>query len=145
MIGHTISHCEILKPLGGLVLLLVLCSVALQAQEHDTSSIGDTSHAHTIVVADPGIALGKATLLLPSSLQPAGRFESFLFSEPNPRIHQPFLQGALAPKVDLLSPYLLQRQQETQLNPLYLILGAMEMGGAAYIAYRHVKKYGFFP
>ena len=27
---------------------------------------------------------------------------------------------------------------------LWMILGSVEMGGAAYIAYRHIKKYGFW-
>jgi len=122
---------------------LVLCSVALQAQEQDTNWPGDTSRVHGIIVADPGIALGKAILILPPLVQPDGKFESFQFLDAHPGIPPPLLRGAFTPKAELLSPYLLQRQRDRQLNTLYIVLGAVELGGAAYIAYRHIKKYGF--
>jgi serine/threonine protein kinase len=35
-------------------------------------------------------------------------------------------------------------QQERKYELLWTVLGSMEMGGAAYIAYRHIKRYGLW-
>lgn len=142
--AYKAQNAKLNRPLKsvGFILQLVLCSAALQAQVHETTLIGDTSRIQGVVIADPGIALGKAVLLLPPLL-PEGRFETFMFTDMHPGIPPPLLHGTFAPKLDLLSPYVLQQQRESRLSTLYLILGAAELGGAGYIAYRHIKKYGF--
>jgi hypothetical protein len=127
----------------GFILQLVLCAAALQAQEQDTSSIRDTSRVRGFVIADPGIALRKAIILFPPSLQHDGRFESFQFLDTPSGMPPPLLNRVFTQKADLLSPYLLQLQQESQAGSLHVVLGAAGLGGAAYLAYRHIKKYGF--
>ncbi len=54
----------------------------------------------------------------------------------------PFIGGAIEQKIDLLLPLRLQMEQEKRLRPLWMVLGTIEAGGAAYIAYEHLRKYG---
>jgi hypothetical protein len=35
-------------------------------------------------------------------------------------------------------------QDEKKYRTLWMVLGSVEMGGALYVAYRHIKKYGFW-
>lgn len=64
----------------------------------------------------------------------------FFLPEPPP---YPFLlldqSGA---KPDLLAPLRLQRAEEERMRTLYTVLGTVQVAGVAYLAYRHVKKYG---
>jgi hypothetical protein len=123
------------------VLQVVLCSALLQAQGKDTSRAGDTLRIHDFALSGPGVVPGKGVLLIPPLLQPEGVFDPFSGMYPG---LQPALLGAPFPsKADLVSPYLLRLHRESQLNTLYMVLESMELGGAAYIAYRHIKKYGF--
>jgi hypothetical protein len=43
-------------------------------------------------------------------------------------------------KVDLLSPLRLQWARDAKLKPYYSVLGAVQLGGAAYALYRHFRK-----
>ena len=56
---------------------------------------------------------------------------------------QPF-SWTVEPKIDLASPWKLQFAEENKYRTLSMILGSVSTGGAVYIAYRHVKKYGFW-
>jgi len=47
-------------------------------------------------------------------------------------------------RVDLISPFCLQMESEARLRTLQTVLGAVQVGGVAYLAYRHIKKYGLF-
>jgi hypothetical protein len=123
------------------VLEVVLCSALLQAQGKDSSRAGDTLRVYDYSLNGPGIVPGKGGLLIPLLLQPEGVFD------PSPGMCPGLplaLRGGPIPlKADLMSPYLLRLHRESQLNPLYMVLESMELGGAAYVAYRHIKKYGF--
>lgn len=123
------------------VLEVVLCSALLQAQGKDTSRAGDTLRIHDFALTGPGIVPGKGVLLIPPLLQPEGVFDPF--SGMSLGLPPALPGGPIPSKADLMSTYLLQRERETQYNTLYMVLGTMNLGGAAYIAYRHIKKYGF--
>ena len=73
----------------------------------------ETDSAHRVVILDPGIALGRPILLIPPPLE-----------------RDSLLGGNFEQRVDLLSP-------------LQTVLGTVELAGVAYLAYRHIKKYGF--
>ena len=45
---------------------------------------------------------------------------------------------------DLTAAWRLQRAREEKNSTLYTVLGTVQLGGIAYLAYRHVTKYGFF-
>jgi hypothetical protein len=46
-------------------------------------------------------------------------------------------------KIDLSAPWKLELARREENRTMYTILGSVNFGGAMYIAYRHVKKYGF--
>jgi hypothetical protein len=46
-------------------------------------------------------------------------------------------------KPDLTAALRLQRARAESNSTLYTILGTVQVGGVAYLAYRHIKKYGF--
>ncbi len=126
-----------------ILLQTTLWSSAPPAQHQEAGKGRDTSRvSKSVVILDPGLALGKFTVLIPPSLEPWGGLMSPSFSDFRPGLESPFL---LRPeqRADLISPFLLQQQKKSELSPFYTVLGAMELGGAAYVAYRHIKKYGF--
>ena len=45
---------------------------------------------------------------------------------------------------DLTAAWRLQRAREEKNSTLYTVLGTVQLGGMAYLAYRHIAKYGFF-
>lgn len=51
----------------------------------------------------------------------------------------PFIGVGLEPRVDLVSPLRLQREHE-KMSPFQTVLGAMEFGAVAYMAYRQIRK-----
>lgn len=125
--------------------LLTLYAIPVVAQ-HDAAAIrGDTVTTARVVVIDPGVSLGRPLILLPpllegslmlrvpASLQP-GRPASLM---------DPWYVAPVVPKADLLSPLRLQQQRDEEMKTLRMILGTVQLGGVAYIAYRHVTKYGF--
>jgi hypothetical protein len=124
------------------LLLFVLCSTSLLAQQENVQMTGDTTRVDRPILLDPGFAFGKPIFLLPSSLQPKASLRSILFQELQPGMPPPFLGGGFEQKADLLSPYLLHWKQEQKYKTLYSILGAAQFGGAAYAAYRYIKKHG---
>jgi len=60
-----------------------------------------------------------------------------------PVLHEPFFL-TLTKEIDISSPWKLELAEQNEFRTLGLILGSIEAGGAAYIAYRHIKKYGIF-
>lgn len=59
------------------------------------------------------------------------------------RTQQSFAWTMQYNQIDVAAPWkqFLARQNEDK--TLYVLLGSVQMGGAAYIAYRHLKKYGW--
>jgi hypothetical protein len=47
------------------------------------------------------------------------------------------------PYEDLLSPLMQQYQSKQKMAPLYYILGTAQTAAVGYLAYKHIKKYGF--
>jgi hypothetical protein len=125
-----------------IILQITLWSSAPPAQSQETKQVRDTTHlSKSVIILDPGLALGKFTVLIPPALQPGGGMMPPSFTDIRSGLESPLLLGS-EQKADLISPFLLQRQKQSALSPIYTVLGAMELGGAAYIAYRHIKKYG---
>ena len=128
------------------VFLLALWSPLLIAQEQLEFVAPDTIPKGGIIVLDPGLSLGKPTLLMPTWLEPGaapGPPPIFAGSS-RPAVPTQFAAWSLEPKVDLTASLRLQRASDSDLRILYSVLGAVQAGGVAYLAYRHVKKYGFW-
>jgi hypothetical protein len=128
----------------GAILQVFLCIAAAIAQPQQHGTAADTSRVHQVVIVDPGIALGKPILLLPPALATESTAEPFFVPGMRPTLPPPLIGGAYELKVDLISPYLLQRQKAQQYSTLTAVLGSIQVGGVAYLAYRHIKKYGLF-
>jgi hypothetical protein len=128
-----------------ILLLVAACSPTLFGQQQPEISTPDTARKEGIVLLDPGIALGKPTLLLPPWLEPGATLghPRFLFTSPRLGATPLFIGNGFYPKIDLASPLRLQRKKDEELQLLYTVLGAVTLGGVAYLAYRHVSKYGF--
>ena len=125
--------------------ILFFCVVLFVGSPAQQRAGGDTaaSTVNKITIIDPGMALGKPILLLPPSLQrEVDALPSSLFLGDDPSAPPPFLLGVTDQKVDLTSPLRLQMAREAKLRPLWMVLGTVEAGGAAYAAYRYIKKHG---
>ena len=132
---------EVMKCIGIFILSVALASGA-PAQQRAGGDTAATS-VNRITIIDPGIALGKPVLLLPPSLQrEVDALPPSLFLGEDPTAPPPFLQGVTGQKIDLTSPLRLQMAREEKLKPLWMVLGTVEVGGAAYAAYRYIKKHG---
>jgi hypothetical protein len=130
---------------GSLLLVSVLSLGTVNAQDHPPGVAADTGHANRIVLIDPGLSLGRATFLFPSTLGSELPFLDLPMTEPqmDPGLVGPFAGGFLAPRADLTSPLRLQMEKE-KLSPFQSALGAVQLGAVGYMAYRHIKKYGLF-
>ena len=133
---------------GGLLrrataLVAVVWIGTIPASGQDSNFSADTLKTTGVVLLDPGIALGRPTLVFPPSYQPGPLILSSRFTSPLAGVPPFLLDPPGEPKADLLSPYLLHVQSAKKMNTLYTILGAMELGAVAYVAYRHVRKQGF--
>lgn len=130
-----------MKSIGILALFATITFVASAQQRSNSDTVAATANRITII--DPGISLGKPILLLPPSLQnEADALPPSLFLGEDATAPPPFLQGVLEQKADLTSPLRLQMAREAKLRPLWMVLGTIEAGGAAYTAYRYIKKHG---
>lgn len=121
-----------------LVLGLVFAFTAFGQHPSDTGAI------HTVTLIDPGLALGKPTFLLPPSLRYDSKIMdpfSGYFGE-NSALPPLLLGGTMGKRLDLLVSFRLQMESEARLRPLQTILGTVQFGGAAYLAYRYLKKNG---
>ena len=131
-----------MKPFTSMLLVTACCSV-LSAQQQSDVLTADTARTGGVILLDPGVALGKPTLLLPPWLEPGAAFgpTSPLHRSIGSGLPPPLLGMGIEPKVDLTATLRLRRRDEG-LQLLYSVLGAVQVGGVAYLAYRHVKKYG---
>jgi hypothetical protein len=137
---------EMVRPaVIGAILCLALGALQGAAAQQGKSAVADTDTSDRVVIVDLGLSLGIPTLLLPRALDeksafvlpPFGTRRMESLGQPLPFVVQP-----LRHDIDMLAPLHLQWEREKELQPLYMVLGAVELGGVAYIAYRHVKKYG---
>lgn len=129
--------------LSGTVSLAILFPLLAFGQQGGTSSMPDTVSASGVTIVDLGFSSGKPTVVLPPSLEerPLPFSPSLLFVQ-SAEDPPPYLLGNFEPKIDLLASLRLQRQKEEELRTLRTILGSVQIGGVAYLAYRRLKKYG---
>lgn len=51
--------------------------------------------------------------------------------------------GVAEQPVDLMASFRFELDRQQRMQPLMNWIGAVQVGATAYIAYRHIKKYGF--
>ena len=130
---------------GSLLILLIASACAVTAQERSGTAPADTAPVNRIVLLDPGLSLGRAQFLFPSSIRSELPFHdpSMTFPGGDWGPVEPFVGGVLEPRSDLMSPFRLQMGVQ-KMSPWQMVLGAVETGAVGYMAYRHIKKYGLF-
>jgi hypothetical protein len=115
------------------------------ARESDTTALRAADSAR-VVVLDPGISLGRATLLFPPALREEGALvvppfaDGMSYGAPG----LPFLLPGTPPPMDMMVSYRLQRAREDELSTLRSVLGTVQLGAVGYVAYMHLKKRGLF-
>ncbi len=129
-----------MKITGSMFLIVILGTVAA-AQERDTLHLTDTLVQKRLVF--PGSqnsleSLSNLPLLRFSDVAvnrdfPTSSFGIALLSEPS----------ASEKPTDYSWHMTLSQKNEDPLEALRMMLGAVEAGGASYLAYRHLSKYGF--
>jgi hypothetical protein len=126
------------------VFLSLVATLAVLAQQRSGGDTTVADRANRITIIDSGISLGKPMLLLPPSLQSDREIAvpPFLFGGGTPGVPPPFPGGGVELRADLTSPLRLQMESEARLRTLYTVLGTVQVGGVAYLAYRRLKKYG---
>jgi hypothetical protein len=123
--------------------ILMACIAATLSLHGQTSSVTgrvDTSDNHVRLI-DPGISSGRPVFLLPPSLSiiPGDFGESELqgFGAP-----PPFLGNSVTGKIDLIAPFKLQLEKQKELQTLRSVLGTVQVGAVAYLAYKQIKRWG---
>ena len=123
------------------ILLIFFFVAAATAQERSTVQSADTLVPKSLFFPGPKISLGSLSILPPLRLSdivisrdfPASSFGIALLSE-SPVPEKP---------ADLAWHMTLSHKSNDPIETLRMMLGAVESGGAAYLAYRHISKYGF--
>jgi hypothetical protein len=125
------------------VFILASAAAVVSPQEHPVS---DSLQAARPSASETWLSFARPMPLMIPWLEPTQGFETALPSllvplslAPHPLLtpHDPIL------KPDLTAPLRLQRAREESNRTLYAVLGTVHLGGVAYLAYRHIKKYGF--
>ncbi len=122
--------------------LLVVAGVRSQSSgEKEQHAANDTSR---IIRVEPGMSPGSALFLLPPHLEQPLLCESptSFFGQLSPSTSAWDPGRPLEVRPDLLAPLRLQWQRESELGTFRAILGSIQLGGVAYMAYRHFAKSG---
>jgi hypothetical protein len=127
-----------------IVVFVILCSAfPAWAQEKTDTISRDTYSQRMHLLYDPAFPLGRTRLLVPPHLD----FEEIHMGDdillPRNMWGPSFGGGVGQRPIDLTASFRFQLDRQNQMRPLMNVLGTFQAGAAAYIAYRHVKKYGF--
>ncbi len=127
-----------------LFLSVLLCSVRAVPQSTVAGGDRDSTHGERIVLVEPGMAPGNLIFLIPPHLERQLLFESptFFFAGIPSLSSAPVYERPFEVHPDLLAPLRLQWEREAQLGTFRKILGSIQLGGVAYLAYRHFSKSG---
>jgi hypothetical protein len=122
------------------IAVLAFCGLAAgYGQQQAVPHTADTSTTPHIIIVDPGLSTGRPTLLLPAGLQYAeetpGDMSMFALWKKT-SVRPPLLGVPLEPKADLTASLRLQWAKDNELKTLRTVLGTVQLGGAAYLAYR---------
>ena len=122
------------------LVLFVVCTLAASGQEFKSTQIPDT----TLIIRD---GFEQRLFLIDPEFLPS-RFREFnpasfrvQFTEPS-ELASGYTPVSAENTIDLISPWKLQMADQKKYRLFGSIIGAVQLGGAMYIAYKHVKKYG---
>jgi hypothetical protein len=123
--------------------ILVACiaaTLSLHGQTSSTTDRADTTD-NRVRLIDPGISSGRPVFLLPPSLSiipgDFGDPETIGLGTP-----PPFLGDPVTGKIDLIAPFKLQLEKQKELQTLRSVLGTVQVGAVAYLAYKQIRRWG---
>ncbi|MFA6456760.1 MAG: hypothetical protein WCW40_08060 [Bacteroidota bacterium] len=123
-----------------IIFFLITFTVCAQNQrsEPQDSTLG------LLRIEDPSLLLQKPAFVLPFShvLIVGGKSSRLPLYQSFAGVPQSFAWDRPA-QIDLTAPLMLQLYAAEQERPWRVTLGAASTAGALYIAYKHLKKYGF--
>lgn len=112
----------------------------LSGQERTSLQVRDSS-ANLSQLFDSRLLFFTPTFTVSRALEPVP--ETFPGSFSNSFVTSPqFNSWSYQEKIDLDSPLKIQLAKQNEYGTLRVVLGTVQLGGVAYIAYRHIKKYG---
>lgn len=115
-------------------------TLVLRGQERTSLLLQDSS-ANISQQFDSRLLFFNPTLTISRSLDPIQ--ETFTVSLPKSFVFSmQFNSWTYPEKIDLDSPLRLQLAKQNEYGTMRVVLGTVQLGGVAYIAYRHLKKYG---
>jgi hypothetical protein len=128
---------EILKTLFCFLVL----ALAAHGQEQNKVLIDDTL-TNRLSIAQPQREVSRDTFLSPLSIEILYGDRADLLLQPHGVLDelQPWM---IEKKTDMLSPWNLELRDQEEYRTWRSILGSVQVGGAAYLAYRYITKHGF--
>jgi|WetSurMetagenome_2_1015567.scaffolds.fasta_scaffold474545_2 hypothetical protein len=123
-----------------IAIFCVVLACSLTAQMSQKSGQSDTS-----VIVMNRLNDDFSGVHLPEMFQPSLRFAPVY----RPSLLQPSFPYAMQPfslklpeKIDLTSPWNCELTDRNKMRTVYMILGSVQTGAVAYMAYRQLKKHG---
>jgi len=124
--------------------ILLMESVAFGQQTLDVRLM-DTRAGRKLFLLDAGVVQGNASMLIPSYRESTSvstlHFLPFigrdltLYTFADPRV--------FTEPMDLTSPLRLERESERKISPFTEVLSVMSAGAVGYVAYQHIRRFGF--
>ena len=135
-----IPAMRLIAPLLCPALFLFSSTSRLSAQEVQDDSIS----TWRIELVEPAMAPGSTMFILPPHLEQPLQFSSptFFFDGISSLSGSPDFGRSLEVRPDLLAPLRAQWAREAQIGMFRTTLGSIQIGGVAYLAYRHFAKLG---
>jgi hypothetical protein len=125
------SSSSLIRLIVGILVLFFAATLVASSQELKTLQLPDTSVNWQQRVYSESL-FPRFSFLPPRPL-------GLLYQEP---LVPSRLFFPLQEKIDLASPWKLELANQEKYRTMWTILGSIEAGGVAYIAYQHIKKYG---
>ncbi len=125
-----------------LYVTILLCASMVTAigQEQKNSQPQDTSLNRTRNI-DSEFLFDKPSVLFHPSLRATPEYYPNLL-QPSFTLGMQTISWKSPERIDLVSPWQYELTKQEELRTLRTILGTVQLGGVAYLAYRHIKKHG---
>lgn len=141
---HESDHRSIWAALeaAGMIALLFLSVISAAGQER-RREFNLSTPMRSPLALDTMQMHSRPSFFLPPSFIIAPQYDPD-FVRRTRAIYYPFLPGAPPNNFDLVPQWKQILAKDNQLQTLQIILGSIEAGAAAYVAYEHIRKYGFY-
>lgn len=126
---------------AGIIILFFLLTLSANGQELPSVQLRDTSIINHGIL-DPEYLTGAFSLSLPLSLRIIPESNPYQFGQPS-LLSLQYGSQKLQQNLDLSSIWKREISKQEEYKTLRMVMGSIQAGGAAYLAYLHFKKYGF--